>query len=184
VAAVRRRSCAVHRPPGNFNASVLGVLFFSLRSTERWRSESFLPNVATVVSNLPVPPLPQIVVHAPPQVVYHEPRVVERAPRVVYQPAPVIVYRPAPVVYGPYWKHGQPHGRYTRWDRDGDGIPNHRDRRDDRWQGPNGDRDRDGIPNRYDRRDDRPYAQGPYGDRDRDGIPNRQDRRDDRKWRH
>ena len=39
----------------------------------------------------------------------------------------------------------------TRWDRDGDGIPN----RYDRLYNPRWDRDGDGIPNRYDRRDDR-----------------------------
>ena len=33
------------------------------------------------------------------------------------------------------------------WDRDGDGIPNRRDR----------DRDGDGVPNRYDQRPDNPY---------------------------
>lgn len=45
-------------------------------------------------------------------------------------------------------------GRYrhpTRWDRDGDGIPNRYDRRyNPRW-----DRDGDGIPNRHDRYDNR-----------------------------
>lgn len=35
----------------------------------------------------------------------------------------------------------------TRWDRDGDGIPNHRDR----LYNPRWDRDGDGIPNRHDR---------------------------------
>ena len=39
--------------------------------------------------------------------------------------------------------HMQPGG----WDRDGDGIPNRRDR----------DRDGDGVPNRYDQRPDNPY---------------------------
>jgi hypothetical protein len=38
----------------------------------------------------------------------------------------------------------------TRWDRDGDGIPN----RYDRVYNPRWDRDGDGIPNRYDRHDD------------------------------
>jgi len=37
----------------------------------------------------------------------------------------------------------------TRWDRDGDGIPN----RYDRVYNPRWDRDGDGIPNRYDRYD-------------------------------
>jgi hypothetical protein len=42
----------------------------------------------------------------------------------------------------------------TRWDRDGDGIPN----RYDRVYNPRWDRDGDGIPNRYDRRDDRRFG--------------------------
>ena len=41
--------------------------------------------------------------------------------------------------------------RPTRWDRDGDGIPN----RYDRVYNPPWDRDGDGIPNRYDRHDGR-----------------------------
>ena len=49
----------------------------------------------------------------------------------------------------PRWvEHG---GRWNMqpggWDRDGDGIPNRRDR----------DRDGDGVPNRYDQRPDNPY---------------------------
>ena len=61
----------------------------------------------------------------------------------------------------------------SRWDRDGDGIPNRYDRTDNRkLNGPNGDIDRDGIPNKYDRYDNRSQAQNPFGDRDRDGIPN------------
>jgi len=39
----------------------------------------------------------------------------------------------------------------TRWDRDGDGIPN----RYDRLYNPRWDRDGDGVPNRYDRHDNR-----------------------------
>jgi hypothetical protein len=52
--------------------------------------------------------------------------------------------------------YGHAPGRYapsyreqTRWDRDGDGIPN----RYDRVYNPRWDRDGDGVPNRYDRRD-------------------------------
>lgn len=56
------------------------------------------------------------------------------------QPAPVYVV-PAPV----YRHHG--YTEPTRWDRDGDGIPN----RYDRVYNPRWDRDGDGIPNRYDR---------------------------------
>lgn len=49
----------------------------------------------------------------------------------------------------PQWE--QHNGRWEMqrggWDRDGDGIPNRRDR----------DRDGDGVPNRYDERPDNPY---------------------------
>ena len=73
------------------------------------------------------------------------------------QPRPVYPQR-----YYPAHAYQQP----TRWDRDGDGIPNSRDRVfNPRW-----DRDGDGIPNHYDRRDHT------RGDRDGDGVPNWQDR--------
>jgi hypothetical protein len=62
-------------------------------------------------------------------------------PLPVYQrPAPVRV-RPAPIYQRTVYL--QP----TRWDRDGDGIPN----RHDRLYNPPWDRDGDGIPNRYER---------------------------------
>jgi len=68
------------------------------------------------------------------------------------RPAPVYVQPayPAPVYSAPAYgyRHYQ---RPTRWDRDGDGIPN----RYDRLYNPRWDRDGDGIPNRYDRHDDR-----------------------------
>jgi hypothetical protein len=52
----------------------------------------------------------------------------------------------APVYTAP--GYGQRHyQRPTRWDRDGDGIPNRRDR----VYNPRWDRDGDGIPNRHDR---------------------------------
>jgi hypothetical protein len=57
----------------------------------------------------------------------------------------------------------------TRWDRDGDGIPN----RHDRLYNPRWDIDGDGVPNRRDR--DR--------DGDGDGLPNWNDRHDNRHWR-
>jgi len=78
------------------------------------------------------------------------------------QPAPVYRY-PAPVYQQDRYQH---YRQPTRWDRDGDGIPN----RYDRVYNPRWDRDGDGIPNRYDRNDRRNW------DRDRDGIPNWQDR--------
>ena len=79
------------------------------------------------------------------------------APRVVHT-QPVYVH-PQPV-YGHVQHRG--YGQPTRWDRDGDGIPNRHDRRyNPRW-----DIDGDGVANRHDR------------DVDGDGIPNRRDRRD------
>jgi hypothetical protein len=67
-------------------------------------------------------------------------------PAPVYVPAPVIV--PAPVYVQPP-PLSRPHGYHhpSRWDADGDGIPN----RYDRLYNPAWDRDGDGIPNRYDR---------------------------------
>jgi hypothetical protein len=84
------------------------------------------------------------------------------------QPAPVYV-RPAPVYVQPapvvrYHGYQQP----TRWDRDGDGVPN----RYDRVYNPRWDVDGDGVPNRHDRYNNTRY------DRDGDGIPNRYDRHD------
>jgi hypothetical protein len=66
---------------------------------------------------------------------------------VVVQPLPV--YRPGARVWAP---PAAVHARradlrMTRWDRDGDGIPN----RHDRLYNPRWDRDGDGIPNRHDR---------------------------------
>lgn len=79
----------------------------------------------------------------------------------VGSPAPVYVQRgpvfpqPYPVYrvddrYGHHHHHHRHHDRYrepTRWDRDGDGIPN----RHDRVYNPRWDVDGDGIPNRHDR---------------------------------
>src|SRR5215831_18804489 len=61
---------------------------------------------------------------------------------VIVRPAPVIV-QPAPqVVHYPQYEAHAYH-QPTRWDRDGDGIPN----RYDRLYNPAWDRDGDGIPN-------------------------------------
>jgi hypothetical protein len=73
----------------------------------------------------------------------------------VFRPAPVVVV-PSPV-YGPRYHVG--YREPTRWDRDGDGIPN----RYDRLYNPRWDRDGDGIPNWRDRFDNRRF------DRDGDG---------------
>ena len=80
-------------------------------------------------------------------------------------PLPFVV-QPAPV-YGPAFV-GRPYQRYydhsgyqrpTRWDRDGDGVPN----RYDRVYNPRWDRDGDGIPNRYDHRDNSRYGRDGRG---------------------
>ena len=88
----------------------------------------------TIGSNGPVFPVPAILRPAP----------------VVVQAVPVRVARPvvypAPVTV-PVYDHHRGYRQPTRWDRDGDGIPN----RYDRLYNPRWDRDGDGIPNRYDR---------------------------------
>ena len=77
-----------------------------------------------------------------PNAAVHVGQPVTLAPRVVYvaPPVRVIDYRP---YHYPRYRHYQPP---TRWDRDGDGIPNRRDR----VYNPRWDRDGDGIPNRHD----------------------------------
>jgi len=81
-------------------------------------------------------------------------------------PVPTIV-RPAPVFVQAAPRYEHSYQQPTRWDRDGDGIPN----RYDRLYNPAWDRDGDGIPNRRDHFDNRRYY-----DRDGDGIPNLYDR--------
>lgn len=90
-------------------------------------------------------------IHSPP--VYAPPvRVYEPAPvyaPVVVQPAPVYrTYPSEPVYERPYrgWEHRRHYRERTRWDVDGDGIPN----RHDRLYNPRWDVDGDGIPNRRD----------------------------------
>ncbi len=63
-------------------------------------------------------------------------------------------YRYVPDRWERYMDNGHERWRYqtSRWDRDGDGIP---DRYESRSRGPNGDRDHDGIPNKFDRYDNR-----------------------------
>lgn len=112
-------------------------------------------------------------VYAQPYPVYTQPYPVYRQPVPVYtQPYPVYT-QPAPYVGHTYYPRGQ-YQRPTRWDRDGDGIPNRRDP----VYNPRWDRDGDGIPNRYERRGD--WHDDRRGDRDGDGIPNWQDHHDAR----
>nr|WP_316640141.1 hypothetical protein [uncultured Roseateles sp.] len=77
---------------------------------------------------------------------------------VYVRPAPVYVQPGYPVypAYNSYNAYPGPHrgGNYqqpSRWDRDGDGIPN----RYDRVYNPSWDRDGDGVPNWRDRHPDR-----------------------------
>lgn len=89
------------------------------------------------------------------------------APGVYVQPAPVYVQprqyyvQPAPVYVQPSPVYSS--GRRGPWgDRDGDGIANAYDHRDDRHRHgrhvrAQGDYDRDGTPNRYDRFPANPY---------------------------
>ena len=80
-------------------------------------------------------------------------------------PAPVYATGPAYVAAPGYGYYPAPARQATPWDRDGDGIPNRRDR----VYNPRWDRDGDGIPNRYDR------VYNPRWDRDGDGIVNWRD---------
>ena len=86
-------------------------------------------------------------VYSQPYPVYSQPYPVYSQPALVYtQPAPVYL-RPVPVYSQPYPQRWRGHVQYqepTRWDRDGDGIPN----RHDRLYNPRWDRDGDGVPNR------------------------------------
>ena len=91
-------------------------------------------------------------VYTQPYPVYSQPYPVYTQPVPVYtQPAPVYV-RPVPVYSQPYPHRSRGYVQYqepTRWDRDGDGIPN----RHDPVYNPRWDRDGDGVPNRYERHD-------------------------------
>jgi hypothetical protein len=71
----------------------------------------------------------------------------------VYTPAVPVYTRPVPVYSHPGYRGHEPRGYRspTRWDRDGDGIPN----RHDRVYNPRWDRDGDRIPNWKDRHDNR-----------------------------
>ena len=104
-------------------------------------------------------------VYAQPAPVYAHPTQVYTQPVPVYtQPYPT--YRGGDPYHRPY-RHHRYYREPTHWDRDGDGIPNRRDR----VYNPRWDVDGDGIPNRHDR------------DRDGDGIPNWHDRQDNGYWR-
>src|SRR5687767_13988489 len=82
--------------------------------------------------------------------------------------------RPGYVYYAPAWveRNGRWHYQTSRWDRDGDGIPNRQDATPNR-SSTRTDRDGDGIRNNRDATPD--GRTGPRGDRDADGVPNRSD---------
>jgi len=76
----------------------------------------------------------------------------------------VPVYRPgfvAPSYGQSYGRHERSYREPTRWDRDGDGVPN----RYDRVYNPRWDRDGDGVPNRYDRYDNARHGRDGRGSR-------------------
>ena len=79
----------------------------------------------------------------------------------------------------PRWveNNGRWHYQASRWDRDGDGIANNRDRTPDGNRATRNDRDGDGIPNYRDATPDGNRAT--RNDRDGDGIPNYKDRTPD-----
>jgi hypothetical protein len=76
-------------------------------------------------------------------------------------PIPLPRYESHPVYNPPAWR-----------DRDRDGIPDWRDRHDNRWDGR--------YDDRHDRRRDPPAWQH-RNDRDRDGVPDWRDRHDNRR---
>ncbi len=117
-------------------------------------------------------------------------------PQPVYS-QPYVVYTLPVVVYQPRHHQDRSYQQPTRWDHDGDGVPNRRDP----VYNPRWDRDGDGIPNRYDRNDRTRWDRGGYvtphryehddrtdrgqrdnrnqqprRDRDGDSVPNWQDR--------
>lgn len=67
-------------------------------------------------------------------------------------------FRPGYAYRAPEWveRDGRWHYRPSRWDRDGDGIPNYRDPTPD-GVARHRDRDGDGVPDRYDAHPDNPY---------------------------
>jgi len=117
---------------------------------------------------MPAPVYQQAPVYVPAPV-YQQAPVYMPAP--VYRPAPVYqhapVYMPAPMMV--VQRPGRDYCPPTRWDVDGDGIPN----RHDRVYNPRWDRDGDGYRDRDERH-------GHHDRGQRDSRENRDDRRDDR----
>ena len=124
--------------------AVTGVLVSGLaqaRSDVQWSVSIGGPVAVSVYSQPPDYYSQPLVYYRQPPVYYSQPPVYYSEPPVYYsQP----VYLPAQPVY-PRQRYQQP----TRWDIDGDGVPN----RYDRVYNPRWDRDGDGIPNRHDRHD-------------------------------
>ena len=142
-------------------ACTLGAGVAEARTDVQWSINIGLPVYgAPVYAPAPVYYAPAPVYYAPAPV-YYAP-----APQVVY-PEPVVLYRRPVPAYG-YSRYAHP----TRWDVDGDGIPN----RYDRNYSPRWDRNGNGVPDRRevhystrgnDRYDDR-YQGQDRGRRDRD----------------
>lgn len=135
--------------------AALGLTGALAAGTAHARGDHDVQWSVTIGSHLPLP-LPRVVLPAP--------VVVTPAPhgqRPVWQPYPHARTHPAPVPVPVRYREP------TRWDHDGDGIPNHRDR----VHNPAWDVDGDGIPNRHDRVYNPPRPR----DRDGDGVPNRYD---------
>ena len=112
-------------------------------------------------------PFGGVPVYSQPAPVYSPGYPVYSQPSPVYGPGYPVYSERVPVYRDPRYSHP------TRWDHDGDGIPN----RYDRVYNPRWDRDGDGVPDRYERHQRIRY------DRDRDGIPDWRDRHDDRSGR-
>lgn len=139
----------------------LGAGVAQARSDVQWSVSIGLPLP-------PLPPLPVVIVRPPPVYapapVYVSPEPVHYQPAPgYYQPAPVY-YQPAPVYYErpAYGRvvYGRP--QPTRWDVDGDGIPNRHDRYDNRYE-PRGH-----FRDRHDHHRDHGRDDGRDGYRDRD----------------
>ena len=75
----------------------------------------------------------------------------------VWRPGQWLTARPGYRYVAPAWAQVGHRLQYTpsRWDRDGDGVPNRYDRYDNRRNSAWGDRDHDGVPNAFDAWDNR-----------------------------
>jgi hypothetical protein len=133
-------------------SGALGVGLAQARTDVQWSLSIGAPWQPIYAQRAPV--------YVQPEAVYVQPAPVYYAPPVVVYRPPVVVYQPSPVYARPLPVYGQRYG--SRWDRDGDGIPDrygrHARQDDRRWDNDRRwDRDRDGVPNRHDRHPDNPW---------------------------